>query len=484
MVDIPDDVSRENKDRNLCGYKQINKKGSGSYGLVFEVENNEGDLYAFKYVKDRTDDFFLGIENLIELDILSRIVHPNIIHQIEIITDAECEKLDGIAIILPLADRTLADIKRETTDFKLPFLYKTAEALKFLHDNNILHLDIKDKNVVLQGKNSLLIDFGLSLIVDNIITGEFDSLQRVTIDHRPPELLSGSRIYNAAIDVWSFGIMMLTVLSGLPSVYDVNWDTITDEQLVYHTIQIFSDPNNLDHYLKPVREKYRQLCKNLLSKILVIDPTKRITMKEIVADPLFAVYRETNGGELIEPHIPYDYADDYRNILKLIVHWANEIYPNERAELLFLAIDLYSRLSSFFKNKQSHDRMILGSTCLFMASKMVPINNLIYLDHYVPKINMMVSNITASNILDMEKEIIHLQNGILHINKLYQTAINANQLIQTFKFVIMSYDSTLYAKLDISAWLNIVNDELPIESTKNDKNITINEIHNYYFLKV
>lgn len=459
-----------------CGYEAIQRKGRGTYGFVYEVGDARGDLFAFKYILPDVSYQTLGLDSLNEIDILSRVDHPYIIHAAKIITSHNCE-IDGLAVVLPLADRTLFDIIRDphvTTDDKLPILYRLATALDFLHLNNILHLDIKATNVVLQGiteNHPYLIDFGLSMIVDDVVKGKYDNSTRVTIDHRAPEILAGSRVYNAAVDVWAFGIMMLYILSG-QGIFNVNFATITPAELNATIINMFADPKIFDGYLVGVRDTYRPLCKDLLSRILQINPAQRLTASQICNHPLFNQFKIPVNGILIEPYIPHDYADDHRDILKILIHWATTIYHDSRAELLFLAVDLFNRTSSFYTKRTPLDRMSLAATCLWVAAKLTD-SKMVPLDVYIPSVTAIVKDITASEILKIEIEIIYLLNGILHVSKLYRSCTTAEELRLSLHHVILSRDTNTYAQTDIPAWLEVMKN---YTADNTSKNITIAEL--------
>lgn len=178
-----------------------------------------GVIFALKYVRKTEGYQDVGLEELNEIDILSRVHHPHIIHATQILTRRNCQ-ISNLAIVLPLADDTLSGftavsrIRNTTTEDKLPILYKLATALEFLHQANILYLDIKTTNVVLRGDHPYFIDFGTSRVVPDINTGFISTQQLVTINYRAPELFNKIIIYTATADIWSFGIMMLHVLSG------------------------------------------------------------------------------------------------------------------------------------------------------------------------------------------------------------------------------------------------------------------------------
>lgn len=462
-----------------CGYEPIQRKDRGTYGFVYEVGDINGNLFAFKYILPDASYKTIGLDSLNEIDILTRVNHPHIIHAPKIVTSHNCE-IDGIAVILPLADRTLHDILKDvraTTETKLPILYKLATAVEFLHRSGILHLDIKSTNVVLQDLNAnhpYLIDFGLSMVVDNAAVGRYNRSTLVTIDHRAPEILAGGRIYNAAVDVWAFGIMMLYILGGQNIFNGVDFSTITPVAFSGIVAQTFSNQTIIEKLLSNVREKYRAKCIDLISRILSLNPILRPTAKEICDHPLFDEFRQPIDGTLTIPPIYHDYAPDHRDILKLLIHWARDLYAESRVELLFLAVDLYNRMGSYFKNKTDIQRLTLAATCLWMAAKLIH-DKFIPLDVYVVALAKMVPNITADNILETEIEIVHTLEGVLNVSQLYRTCTNGDELDLSFQHIVLSKDSTLYARVDLPGWTKIMKEMKPQPTipTKDIKILTL-----------
>lgn len=460
-----------------CGYDPIERKGRGTYGFVYEVGDIDGNLFAFKYILPDPNQEQEGFDGLSEIDILSRVHHPYIIHTERIITTHDCE-IDGMAVVLPLANRTLFDTIQDplmTTDDKLPLLFKLVTALEFMHRSRILHLDIKGTNVVIRGNIPFFIDFGLSMVVDNTTVGAYNPALKVTSDHRPPEILVGGRIYNAAVDVWAFGIMMLYVLSG-QGIFEVDFSTITDVKLSAYVINLFSDPTTISRLLEGVREERRPLIIDLLTRVLRIDPNQRLTAQEMYAHPLFDEYRTPVDGYLDNPKIGHNYAPDHRDILKLMIHWATmeSLYLNSRAELLFLAVDLFVRVSPFYTTRETIQRLGLAATSLWMASKLVG-NRIIPLDTYIAQLIKMVPTLTPKLILATEIEIIHLLSGILNVSSLYVACTTGDELKLSYSEIILSKDSTLYARTDIPAWVILMKQYIPNPEYK-DKNILIKDL--------
>ncbi len=460
-----------------CGYEPIERKGRGSYGFVYEVGDSNGHLYAFKYILP--DQYYLeiGLDSLNEIDILTRVNHPHIIHAAQILTRNNCA-IDGTGIVLPLADKTLYDVTLNpliTTHMKLPIIYELSTALEFMHRSHILHLDIKNTNVVLQDNTPYFIDFGLSMIVDNTQIGKSDPLLRVTIDHRPPEILSGSRIYNAAVDIWSFGIMLLQLLTGRGIFnLNINFDAITDAQFYQIVLNTFSNPYLIPNALSGIDPRYKYQCIDLLTNILQIDPTRRLTAQQICDHPLFNSVRQPIDGFLTVPPILSDYNSDHRDIIKLILHWARNLYGNERAELLFLTVDLFNRVASYYKNHTAIDRMTLAATCLWMASKLTN-SRQILLSKYITDITQMVPGITVDMILGHEISVIYYSSGILNVSQLYQFCENGDELKLSYNEIIINRDSTLYARVDIPNWIITMKRYIP-QNSDLTKNITINQL--------
>lgn len=469
--------------KNSCGYTPIKEMGRGSYGVVYEVESEIGEVFAYKYLPfDGTYEIY-GIENLIEIDILSRIYHPNIIHASKILNPKICN-MKGIALLMPLGERTLKDLitsQQLTTREKLPILCKIAEAVAFLHQNGILHLDIKDTNVVINDGNPYLIDFGLSMYVENVTTGKKDIHERVTPFYRPPEIFEKRYIYNEAVDVWSLGILFLVAIYG-DYIFDIK--TILNSEYLK---SIFSSENALDKYLTKVSPKYRQMCKDLLTKMLKISPGERISAYDVYMHPLFdEVMKNGCNGKItkkcekfvLSPPISPYYNENHRDILKLIYHWSVIHYGYVEVEALYLSVDLFNRTASYYKDTTQEKYIILAATCLWMALKLTgkDIDNLIFTLKFKDEYE---SFLTASELLSTELEIVNHLHGILYVNRLYHACSNKYELMITFSKIILNLDTTIYSKInnDPSSWISQLKSD-PDNSNSDDKNIKIKDLFN------
>ena len=94
-------------------------------------------------------------------------------------------------------------------------LYQTLKGLQTLHDQNILHRDIKSDNILVNSKGDLkLADFGYAA---QLTQERQNRISKVgTVCWMAPELIKGKSSYNEKVDIWSFGIFALELADGEP----------------------------------------------------------------------------------------------------------------------------------------------------------------------------------------------------------------------------------------------------------------------------
>ena len=457
-----------------CGF-EAEELAVGGYGTVFSVRDHEGLIYALKYIKEPSYSC-LGFKVLSEIDILRRIKHPHIIHSPLIITSLSCKLEDSLAIIMPLGDVTLYTAilnNLYNIETKLSIMYKLTTALEFLHRHGILHLDIKSPNIVLRGTEPYLIDFGLSMFVQDAKRGRYSDYELVTPINRPPEIFAGGRQYNAAVDIWSLGMVMLSLLSGtflFPNTID--W---ADVYTVLQESKVIV--GSLPKLLENIDNKYRKQCLSLLQGMLTFNPKQRLTAVQIMTHPLFSDVRTIISGHILEPIYNPVYAKDHRDILKIMLVWAQEIFVKFSARLLLLAIDIYNRAGTFYLQSTRKDRIALAAMSLITALK---ISEDIYpsLNEYLMDIKQLtpdIPEITISKLLQAETEIIHYLEGILYRSPFFDKLTTGDELIITFSRIIMDQDSALYLQVDYDAWVVVVK-QFPSENRYPSKHITINQL--------
>lgn len=174
--------------------------------------------------KKENDDTAFSVSLLREVKLLKELKHPNIVNMCDLIIDV---KSSEIALVFEYAEyemMKIIDYYKNDRKESLPpaavksFLYQSLKGLKYLHDNWIMHRDLKPENILIVGggprKGSVVLaDLGLARIFRNPVLrlGHVDKVV-VTLWYRAPELLLGAEDYTAAIDMWSMGCIFASLL--------------------------------------------------------------------------------------------------------------------------------------------------------------------------------------------------------------------------------------------------------------------------------
>ena len=127
-------------------------------------------------------------------------------------------------IVVELMAGSLGDrigvVPREPFAQSLQYLVDTAEGLRFLHGKNILHRDLKPHNILITAGRAKIADVGLARSLHGGQGADLTTLTRCpgTPYYMPPESLQVGTTYDEKLDVFSLGVVMLSLLVGrLPS---------------------------------------------------------------------------------------------------------------------------------------------------------------------------------------------------------------------------------------------------------------------------
>ncbi|MBA0550981.1 hypothetical protein Golob_021886 [Gossypium lobatum] len=251
--------------------------GHGNYGTVYKVRHRQTSaIYALKIIR--------GGDPSHEIKIMHSTDSPFIIECLGTYESVSGEK----AIVMKYMDAgTLDTLVKANGPFSESSIshiaYQVLSGLNYLHAFNIVHLDIKPSNLLVdQSMNVKICDFGVSKIIREHELPEFWDIYVGTYAYMSPERLD-SNGYNSryvfAADIWSLGVTLLEFYVGhfpfLPTGEKPNW-----MQLVL--LMRFGDAPSLP---KEASEDFRSFINCCLQK----EPSKRWTASQLLSHPFICM---------------------------------------------------------------------------------------------------------------------------------------------------------------------------------------------------
>jgi cell division cycle 2-like protein len=272
----------------------LNKIGEGRYGIVSRAcHKRTHEVVAIKESIDMKTA-------LLEINILVSLHHPSMVHLKEVII-----KKNVFANIVNMkAFIVMEYIEYNLYDFMLamkwPFsqsevkclMFQLIDGVKYMHDNWVLHRDLKPCNILLNNHGELKIcDFGMACRNEEMFVEYTNEV--VTLNYRAPELLGATK-YSNAIDMWSLGCIMGQLLTKrilFPGRSEIDQiDKIfkmlgtPNEKTWHYFVRLWGRQYNF--FKQPfhkLRENFPMLSEqgyDLLNRLLTYDPQKRINAKD------------------------------------------------------------------------------------------------------------------------------------------------------------------------------------------------------------
>lgn len=152
-----------------------------------------------------------------EIRVLKDFKHPNIVKLLQVFRAEE----DRLFLVFEYVEKTVLE-ELETSPEGIPLqklksmAYQMLMAIDFMHENEIIHRDVKPENLLVSNKGLLKVcDFGFARsLLKNSSAVYTDYVS--TRWYRAPELLMGDANYNKSVDTWAIGCIYAEMFNGMP----------------------------------------------------------------------------------------------------------------------------------------------------------------------------------------------------------------------------------------------------------------------------
>jgi calcium-dependent protein kinase len=270
-------------------YFLIKTIGEGSFGKVYKVrQRGTNKVFAMKLVK-RDNNFHDGNRDFLnEIYILRKLDHPNILKIFEFFTDKKyfyfiMDYVSGGDLY-----SQIIEIEHYTEVIAAKIIKQLFSCVTYLHKMNIIHRDLKLENMMVSYYNEKeeeieikLIDFGTACFYKN---DKKLSLKIGSPFYIAPEVIKGS--YGFECDIWSCGIILYILLSGLPP-FQGRSNKETFKYIV-----------NSELEFGPKWKKISDEAKDLVKRCLEKDPDKRIKEIDALHHPFVLNNTSIKGGNI------------------------------------------------------------------------------------------------------------------------------------------------------------------------------------------
>lgn len=399
------------------------------YGMVYE-KNENGKVLPNASLFIPSEEY--GIKNPLEIDILCRLSHENIISAIDILDNNKIKNCKNkVVLVVPICEYSLKDAiiggNLGTTEKKIPIIYQMISALDFLHHNGIVHNNITTSSFYFCNNKILLGEFKNSKVIE---------------------------------EIYECGNGVCELKSKKAKNY-FREDIKDLAKVLYYLITEKEFKNFHNDDFSGICEKYCDGVRTLIHKMLF----DKITTKEILACEIFQ-----NCPEIKGEYNRYNYEDNYdvtihRDLIKGIVYIFQNLFPDSSMKAMFAAIDLYKRTDASFIGENL--KVINAYTCLYLANKILgkdfENDPNMEIDKFLDKIDENFSyKYEKDDLINQEIDIIKVSKGCLLDLCLFTACENFEHVYETFHTIVMDKDdATLYKNIDVKDWIEKLREEYP-----------------------
>ena len=266
------------------------------------------DIVVLKEIRQKKTEDAPSKEVLREILIMMNFTHPHIVKYNSVFVH-KCQVVIEMEFCITSLSNVIKKISKPFYVGQIKKIIRSiALGIKFLHDHDIIHRDIKPGNIFIDENCVVKIgDFGSARISpqqkkekekenENEVEEKKEKKDKKEKKEKAPEIIFGNKHYDKSVDIWSFGCLMAEMFLLEPL-----FPGSTDFEMINLIFSFIGFSKEDEAVLKPqlhinLRERPKNIFENtfdiadkdsidLMSKMLVANPNKRITVEEILKHP-------------------------------------------------------------------------------------------------------------------------------------------------------------------------------------------------------
>jgi len=335
--------------------------GQGAYGTVCSaVDLKTAKQCAVKKIENIFEHRSLAKRTLRELKLLRFFRHENVMAVERVMRPRK--SFNNVYFVSELMETDLACVIRspqELTDEHCQFfIYQVLRGLKYIHSANVMHRDLKPRNLLVNSNCDLKIcDFGLARV------DELDNNDRCVMSnyiatrwYRAPEVILSRKKYTKKVDMWAVGCILAELLGRKPLFPGI--DSFHQIKLivgVLGTPPTLKDKESREFIAKLPKKKKTPFNKlfptasatacDLLEKLLAFEPEDRIGVEEALRHPYLEELHCEEDEPICDTLDPMDFYFEYLKLSKddlrvlieqeIVNHYEVDLYEAKPTEPSF-----------------------------------------------------------------------------------------------------------------------------------------------------